>query len=120
MKNNKEKMPVSVFSTRCFMVGLLVMTAAWAVCLVGTHLIWSHGGSGLAQAGLTLGLLTVFPSVGAVGLIALAVRTIGAYRRMFVSVGLGMALGGALLTVVMFSSANRRAAVERIFAVVKE
>ena len=121
MKNeNKETIPVHAFSTRCFAVGLLVMAASWTVCLVGTHLIWSHGGGVMAQATLSICLLTVFPLAGAIGLAACAWRAIGVRRRMFASVGLGIAVGGILLTGFMLSDVNRRAAVESIFAVVKE
>lgn len=116
----KETKPVSAFNMRWFAAGLFAMVAAWGVSLIGTHLSWAHGGRGVAQAVLAICLLVVFPLAGTIGLAACAWRATGVRRRMFAGVGLGMALGGALLTVVMFSSANRRAAVERIFAVVKE
>ena len=116
MKNeNKETRLVSAFNVRWFALGLLVMAVVWAVCLVGTHLIWSHGGGGVAQAMLSLGLLTVFPLVGAVGLFAYAVRVSGVRRWMLVNVGLGIAVGGILLTGFMLANANRRAAITSIF-----
>ncbi len=116
MKNeSKETRLASALNMRWFVAGLLVMAAAWGASLVGTHLIWSHGGGGVAQAMLSLGLLTVFPLVGAVGLIAYAVRVSGVRRWMLVNVGLGIAVGGILLTGFMLANANRRAAVESIF-----
>ena len=116
MKNeSNETRLVSALNMRWVAVGLLVMVVVWAVCLVGTHLIWSHGGGGMAQAMLSLALLTVFPLVGAVGLIAYAVHASGVRRRMLVSAGLGIAVGGILLTGFMLVNANRRAAVENIF-----
>ncbi len=116
MKNeNKETRLVSAFNVRWFAAGLLVMAAAWGVSLIGTHLIWSHGGSGVAQAMLSLGLLTVLPLASAGYFAVCAWRAVGVRRRMFASIGLGFVVGGILLTGFMLSNANRLAAVEAIF-----
>ena len=116
MKNeSKEARLASALNMRWFVAGLLVMAAAWGASLVGTHLIWSHGGSGVAQAMLSLALLTVFPFGGALGLAFCAWRAIGVRRRMFASASLGLLIGSILMTGFMVSTANRRAAVEAIF-----
>ena len=116
----KETKPVSAFNMRWFATGLFVMVAAWGVSLLGSHLIWSHGGSGVAQAMLSICLLTVFPLAGTIGLAACAWRAIGVRRHMFASVGLSIAVSGILLTGFMLADMNRRAVVESIFAVIKE
>ena len=117
MKNEvrKEIRPMSASSMRWFAAGLLVMAAAWGVSLIGTHLIWSHDGSGVAQAMLSLGLLTVRPLASAGYFAVCAWRAVGVRRRMFASIGLGFVVGGILLTGFMLSNANRLAAVEAIF-----
>ncbi len=114
-KNNETRL-VSASNARWFAAGLLVMAMACGVCLIGTHLIWSHGGSGTAQAMLSIGLLTVLPLGGALGLAFCAWRAIGVRRQMFASASLGVLIGGILLTGFMLASANRLAAVEAIFA----
>jgi hypothetical protein len=116
MKNeNNETRLVSAFNVRRFAAGLLIMAAAWGVSLIGSLLIWSHGGSGVAQAMLSIGLLTVFPLGGALGFASCAWRAVGVRRRMLASVSLGFVAGGILLTGFMLADANRLAAVEAVF-----
>ncbi len=105
----------SVFNMRWFAAGLLIMAAAWGVSLIGSHLIWPHGGSGVAQTMLSLGRLTIFPLGGALGLAFCAWRAVGVRRRMLASISLGFVVGGILLTGFMLGNANRLAAVEAIF-----
>ena len=113
----KETRPMSASSMRWFAAGLLVMAAAWGVSLIGTHLIWSHDGSGVAQAMLSLGLLTVFPLISAGYFAACAWRAIGVRRRLLASISLAFVIGGMLLTGYLFANANRRAAVWNCLAV---
>ena len=112
---NNETRLVSAFNSRWFAVGLLIIAVAWGVSLIGTHLIWVHGGSGAAQAILSVGLLTVFPLASAGCFAICAWRAIGVRRQMFASVCLGFLVGGVLLTGYMFANANRCAAIGSLF-----
>ena len=120
MKKNevrKETRPMSAFSKRCFAAGLLVTGAAFLACLVGTHMIWSTGGSSEAQILMSVCILAIFPFASAAVSAICAWRAIGVRRRMLASISLGFVVGGMILTGYLFANANRRAAVWNCLAV---
>ena len=114
MKNENKTRLVSASNVRWFVVGLLVTGAAFVACLVGTHMIWSSGGSSKAQILMSVCLLAVFPFASAFVCAIFAWRTPTA-RQKLASISLGFVLGGLLAGYLLLSNANRLAAVKAIF-----